>query len=342
MAFNIRNFSFSRIGLPIIAVVGLIAAVIFIARGLPDRTLDEPEREPPRATGALANAARVAGAGVVEPSSEVVQIGTALSGLVMDLLVQPGDYVEKGQPLFVVDTRSLRAQLGQANAAIGEARAAIAEAQSALATASQQLALYRNVDDPAAVSRAEVIRAEGEANAARTRLSLARARLEAAQASASLAATEIGRATVRAPMAGEILAVNIRPGEYLSTMGGGGAPFIEMGQTRPLHIRIDIDEDQAPRLAMGAEATVSPRGAADMQVQAKFVRAEPLVVPKKSLTNSAQERVDVRVLQVIYELPNQDDGLFRVGQQVDAYIPAKKTAAKPAAKPAAKSTGAAE
>lgn len=342
MAFNIRNFSFSRIGLPIIAVVGLIAAVIFIARGLPDRTLDEPEREPPRATGALANAARVAGAGVVEPSSEVVQIGTALSGLVMDLLVQPGDYVEKGQPLFVVDTRSLRAQLGQANAAIGEARAAIAEAQSALATASQQLALYRNVDDPAAVSRAEVIRAEGEANAARTRLGLARARLEAAQASASLAATEIGRATVRAPMAGEILAVNIRPGEYLSTMGGGGAPFIEMGQTRPLHIRIDIDEDQAPRLAMGAEATVSPRGAADMQVQARFVRAEPLVVPKKSLTNSAQERVDVRVLQVIYELPNRDDGLFRVGQQVDAYIPAKKTAAKPAAKPAAKSTGAAE
>lgn len=342
MAFNIRNFSFSRIGLPIIAVVGLIAAVIFIARGLPDRTLDEPEREPPRATGALANAARVAGAGVVEPSSEVVQIGTALSGLVMDLLVQPGDYVEKGQPLFVVDTRSLRAQLGQANAAIGEARAAIAEAQSALATASQQLALYRNVDDPAAVSRAEVIRAEGDANAARTRLGLARARLEAAQASASLAATEIGRATVRAPMAGEILAVNIRPGEYLSTMGGGGAPFIEMGQTRPLHIRIDIDEDQAPRLAMGAEATVSPRGAADMQVQARFVRAEPLVVPKKSLTNSAQERVDVRVLQVIYELPNRDDGLFRVGQQVDAYIPAKKTAAKPAAKPAAKSTGAAE
>lgn len=335
MAFNIRNFSFSRIGLPIIAVVGLIAAVIFIARGLPDRTLDEPDREPPRATGALANAERVAGSGVVEPSSEVVQIGTALSGLVMDLQVQPGDYVEKGQPLFTVDTRSLRAQLSQANAAIGEARAAIAEAQTALATATRQLALYRSVDDPAAVSRAEVIRAEGEANAARTRLGLARARLEAAQASAQVAATDIGRATVRAPMAGEILAVNIRPGEYLSTMGGGGAaPFIEMGQTRPLNIRIDIDEDQAPRLAMGAEATVSPRGAADMQVQAKFVRAEPLVVPKRSLTNSAQERVDVRVLQVIYELPARDDGLFRVGQQVDAYIPAKKTTSKPGAKPA--------
>lgn len=333
MAFDIRNLSFSRTGLPVLAVIGLIVSAFFIAGRLPDRELDQPEREPPRATGALANADRVAGAGVVEPSSEVVQIGTALSGLVMQLNVQPGDYVAQGQPLFSVDTRSLRAQQSQANAAIGEARAAIAEAQSALATASQQLALYRNVDDPAAVSRAEVIRAEGEANAARTRLGLARARLEAAQASASLAATEIGRATVRAPMSGEILAVNIRPGEYLSTMGGGGAPFIEMGQTRPLHIRIDIDEDQAPRIAMGEAATVSPRGAADRQVQARFVRAEPLVIPKRSLTNSAQERVDVRVLQVIYELP-ATDGLFRVGQQVDAFIPARKTATKQTAQPA--------
>jgi hypothetical protein len=55
-------------------------------------------------------------------------------------------------------------------------------------------------------------------------------------------------------------------------------------------------------------------------------------VPKTSLTNSASERVDVRVLQVLYELP-ESDGMFRVGQQVDAFIPAKdaKTAGKKAA-----------
>lgn len=335
MAFDIRNFSFSRMGLPALAVIGLALAVFYIVRDLPDRRLEEPEREPPRATGALADTDRVVGAGVVEPSSETIQIGTALSGLVMDLRVRPGDYVEQGQPLFTVDTRSLRAQLAQANAAIGEARAAIAEAQSALSTANQQLALYRNVDDPAAVSRAEVIRAEGDASAARTRLGLARARLEAAQASAALAATEIGRATVRAPMAGEILAVNIRPGEFLATQGGSGAPFIEMGQTRPLNIRIDIDEDQAPYLAVGAEAVVSPRGAAERQVKARFVRTEPLVIPKRSLTNSAAERVDVRVLQVIYELPapaQGEDPLFRVGQQVDAFIPARKAGQQAVAK----------
>ena len=325
MAFDLKNLSFSRQILPVIAVLGLLAAAAFILAGLPDRELSEPGREPPRAPEALAGEARVAGAGVVEPSSETIQIGSALSGLITGLSVQPGDRVAEGQILFTVDDRAVRAQLREANAAIAEARAAIAEAQTSRATASRQLALYRNVDDPAAVSRAEVIRAEGEASAANERLRLAQARLQAAQARAGSAQTEIGRLTVRAPIAGEILAVNIRKGEYVSTMGGGGSqPFIEMGQTQPLHVRIDIDEEQAPRVDLGAPATVSPRGASGRQVQAKFVRAEPLVVPKRSLTNSAAERVDVRVLQIIYELP-ETNGLFRVGQQVDAYIAAKDT-----------------
>ena len=328
MAVNLRNLSFSRQILPVIAVIGLLFAVFFVVSGLPDRDLSDPEREPPRAPEALADAARVAGSGIVEPSSEVIQIGSALSGLVTALYVAPGDRVGQGQALFTVDDRAVRAQLREATAAIGEARAAIAEAQTMQATAAQQLALYNSVDDPAAVSRSEVIRAEGEANAASQRLRLARARLDAAEARAASARTELGRLTVRAPIAGEILAVNIRKGEYVSTMGGSGAqPFIEMGQTLPMHVRIDIDEEQAPRLAMGEPATVSPRGASGQQVQAVFVRAEPRVVPKRSLTNSAAERVDVRVLQVIYELPGEavgDGGIFRVGQQVDAYMPAKK------------------
>ncbi len=323
MALDIRTLSFSRQILPAIALVGLLVAAFFIFSGLPDRELSDPQREPARAPEALANSPRVAGSGVVEPSSELVQIGSALSGLVTRLEVHPGDRVGRGDVLFRIDDRAARAQLREAEAAIAEARAAIAEARSARATAARQLALYRGIEDPAAVSRAEVIRAEGEANAAAERLDLAQARLQAAQARSASARTEVGRLTVRAPIAGEILAVNIRPGEFVSTTGGGNSqPFIEMGQTQPLHVRIDVDEEQAPRVALGEPAVVSPRGAAERQVTARFVRAEPLVVPKRSLTNTAAERVDVRVLQILYELP-ESDGLFRVGQQVDAYIPAQ-------------------
>lgn len=325
-----RNLSFSRQILPIVAVIGVVAAAIFIIRGLPERDLTEPEREPPKAVGELANGARVAGSGLVEPASEVIDIGSALSGLVTDVRVRPGDRVARGDVLFTVDARAARASLDQAVAAISEARASIAEASAAQKTARQQLALYRQLADPAAVSRSEVIRAEGEEAAATSRLGLARASLSAAQAAADAARTEIERLTVRAPIAGEILAVNIRPGEFVSTQGGGNStPFIQMGETNPLHVRVDIDENEAARVALGEPAVVSPRGAAELHVKATFVRAEPQVVPKRSLTNSAAERVDVRVLQLIYALPPTD--AFRVGQQVDAFIPAKASADKAAA-----------
>ena len=316
--------SFSRNILPVLAVIGLMLAAFLIWRGLPDRKLEEPEETPARATGALANAPRVAGAGVVEPSSEVIDLGTALGGLVTAVLVRPGDYVTRGQPLFRVDDRDVRARLLEAEAAISEADAAIVEARAAEATAARQLALYRSIADPAAVSRSEIIRAEGEAAVARGRRQLAEARLDAAQAARNRASVERSRLTVAAPSSGEILAVDVFPGEFVQAgqQGSNSTPYIQMGETRPLHVRIDIDEDEATRVALGSTAVVSPRGAADRQVRARFVRAEPQVVPKRSLTNSAAERVDVRVLQLIYELP-PTDGLFRVGQQVDAFIAAR-------------------
>lgn len=321
-----RNLSFARQILPVLALIGVAIAAWLILVGLPDRSTSEPAEQPPKAVGKLANEPRVAGAGIVEPSSEVIDIGSALSGLVTDVRVRPGDLVGKGQVLFTVDARAARAQLAQSDAAINEARAAIAEASAAQRTARQQLDLYRNLSDPAAVSRAEVIRAEGEEAAATSRLGLARARLAAAQAASGAARTEIDRLVIRAPIAGEILAVNIRPGEFVSTMGGASTPFMQMGQTNPLHVRVDIDENEVARVALGKDAVISPRGAAELHVNATFVRAEPQVVPKRSLTNSAAERVDVRVLQLIYALPESD--AFRVGQQIDAFIPAKSAPAK--------------
>lgn len=332
MALLPKGWSISRHVLPIVALAGFLIAIYVMLAGQPDRSLDDPAEKPAHAIGALAGAPRVAGTGVVEPSSELVSIGTSLSGLVSDVLVRPGDYVTKGQPMFTVDDRAQRARLEENRAAIAQAEAAIAEATSASETASRQLALYRQVEDAAAVSRAEVIRAEGDAAAARSQLSVARAQLTAARAAAGSAQTDLGRLMVRAPISGEILRVNIRPGEFVQAggaQGGNAEAYIEMGETRPLYVRVDIDEDEATRLETGAAAIVNPRGAADRKVQAKFVRVEPLVVPKRSLTNSASERVDVRVVQVLYELP-PTDGIFRVGQQIDAFIPARKIDTKPA------------
>ena len=75
----------------------------------------------------------------------------------------------------------------------------------------------------------------------------------------------------------------------------------------------------------GASAIAHVRGDANLKTPLQFVRFEPYVVPKKSLTGDSTERVDTRVLQVIYKIDRQDLPLF-VGQQMDVFIDASRQA----------------
>jgi HlyD family secretion protein len=314
--------SFSRKILPFLAVAGIIVAGIFVFKGLPDRSMTTPDKTPPAASKANNGKGGVAASGVIEPSSEITDIGTNVSGVVTEVYVQIGERVGKGAPLFAVDSRQVRALLREAETGIGEARAGITEARTNMTTANKQLALYRSVDDPRAISRSELISAEGALSDARARLQAAQAQLIAAQARRGSAQTELARHIVYAPIGGEVLDVEIRSGEFVSAGGQGGnaaVPYIQLGETRPLYVRIDVDENEVSRIGANANAIISPRGNSAKRVPVTQVRIEPQIIPKRSLTNSATERVDVRVMQIIFMLPS-DDTSFRVGQQVDAVI----------------------
>src|SRR5690606_20495290 len=96
-------------------------------------------------------------------------------------------------------------------------------------------------------------------------------------------------------------------------------PLIVLGNIDQLHVRVDIDEHDIPRFKPGTEAWATLKGSSKEKFPLKFVRVEPYVVPKRSLTGQNTERVDTRVLQVIYELDPRGQRLY-VGQQVDVYI----------------------
>jgi HlyD family secretion protein len=325
---SIRNKipSFSRIILPILAVIAIIITAFIVLGSQPDRSVKAATKTPVKASTMLGGRAAVAGAGVIEPSSEVISIGSHVSGVVSEVYVTAGQQVSAGQPLFAIDSRQVRAQIAEAEANITRARASSTDARAVLATAQKQLALYRGIEDQRAISRQEVIARQGEVDAARARLSLADAEIRAAQATRASASTELARHIVRAPISGEVLRVQLRPGEFAQAggpQGNNATPFMEIGATNPLHVRIDIDEDEISRLDMGAEAVIAPRGNSAAQVKVSFVRTEPLVIPKRSLTNAASERVDVRVLQIIYAIPPGETAFF-VGQQIDAFVPAKQ------------------
>ena len=147
------------------------------------------------------------------------------------------------------------------------------------------------------------------------------ARVAEADAALQAARTALDLTVVRAPIAGTVLQVSARPGQFAGT-GAGAEPLLRFGQTAPLHVRIDIDEADIARVDPAAAGEIVARGAFGQRASIRRVRVEPLVIPKRSLTNQPAERVDTRVLQVIYALPAEQAADFVVGQQVDAYLPA--------------------
>jgi multidrug resistance efflux pump len=152
---------------------------------------------------------------------------------------------------------------------------------------------------------------------------IARAKVEQAMAAMEQVQIEIQRLTVTAPVDGEVLQVNVRPGEFVGAPAGQA--LIVLGNVQLLHVRVDIDEHDIPRFQPGAPAMATLRGDPQAKFKLTFERVEPYVVPKKSLTGDNTERVDTRVLQVIYSIENHSRTLY-VGQQVDAFIDATRSA----------------
>jgi multidrug resistance efflux pump len=155
---------------------------------------------------------------------------------------------------------------------------------------------------------------------------VAAAAVEHARAQLEQAQTELSRLRVLAPemldadqkpVEWEVLRVNIRPGEYATTLTSQS--LIVLGDTGPRHVRVDIDENDIPRFKPAAIATAFARGNQDRKYELKFVRVQPFVVPKRSLSGDTVERVDTRVLQVLYSLEHDDRSIF-VGQQMDVFI----------------------
>jgi multidrug resistance efflux pump len=146
---------------------------------------------------------------------------------------------------------------------------------------------------------------------------IARAAVTQARALVRQTKTEIERALVRAPVDGDVLKVNVRPGEYAGTPPG--QPLVVLGNLRRLHVRVDVNEQDIDRFRPQAAALAVTRGKARREYVLRFVRLEPYVVPKKSLTGDNTERVDTRVLQVIYAIDGPDAPVY-VGQQLDVFI----------------------
>jgi HlyD family secretion protein len=145
------------------------------------------------------------------------------------------------------------------------------------------------------------------------------ARAEVAQAEASLrqVEVEIERTRVRAPVDATVLEVNVRVGVYAQP----NTQLVLLGDLSTLHLRVDVDEESAPLVQRGCRALAFVKGFPRTPIPLEFVRIEPYIRPKRSLTGENNERVDTRVLQVIFRLGRAPLPVY-VGQQVDVFMEA--------------------
>lgn len=283
-----------------LSVLGMGAAIALVIRLHGQSPVVPPPVDPAPKPYALS----IAASGIIEALSENVAIGVPEQGLVSKVHVSVWDAVEAGQPLFTLDDREIRAQL-----AVDEAEELVFDAT--LRRLQDQLARLKGVKDARAVSLEEVRTKEND-------VAVARAQLATAKAKAGQSRMQLSRLTIRAPRAGSILQVNVRPGEFATV--SPKVPAILLGELDQLQVRADVDEQNAGRLQPGGKAKAFVKGDASRSIELRFVRIEPYVVPKVSLTGAATERVDTRVLQVIYSFRRPVDRPVYVGQQVDIYI----------------------
>src|SRR5262245_15996773 len=320
--------------LPLISVVFMILAVIHVVIA----NQVKPSTDPPAPPAMTPFQNTVSGAGLIEPETENIAIGSHLPGVVAEVFVKEGRRVAAGEVLFRLDDRQLAAELAvrEANLAAAQAQlteldkmprpedlpaseARVREARAMLTQKEDTARRYRRLLSSRAVGEEEVVKAEQEAQASKEQLAraqadydllragawepdkaIARATVAQARSQVEQTRTELERLKVKAPVDGEVLQVNVRPGEFVGAPPGQA--LIVLGSVDMLHVRIDIDEHDIPRYRPGAAAYASVRGRPTEQIPLTFVRVEPYVIPKKSLTGNNQERVDTRVLQVIYAL----------------------------------------
>jgi HlyD family secretion protein len=141
----------------------------------------------------------------------------------------------------------------------------------------------------------------------------------------------LAKYTIRAPADGIILSIKAAVGSYISPQGAYGTytegynPVIVMGSSQTyIAVRCYIDEILIHRLppASQMKAQMFIRGT-NISIPLEYVRVQPYVSPKIELSNQRTERVDVRVLPVIFRFEKPKNIDIYPGQLVDVYIEEK-------------------
>jgi len=296
----------------------------------------------------------IAAPGRVEAVSEEVRVSSQLSGRLKSVNVEEGDRVRKGQVLAQIENGDYIARVAAAEAALAERRAelertvngarsqerraaeaSLQAAKAVLDNARREAQRRRNLAEREMISRDEAERyervyqvAQAEYERAAQEFSLvdadarhedrerASAAVAAAQAQLAEARAYLEKTYVRAPLDGVVLRKFRHSGESVSTQFD--SPIVTLADDSALRVRLDVDEVDVARLAVGQPAFVTAEAYGNQRFTGHIIRVGRILGKKNVRTDEPSERVDTKILETLVEL---DAGQkLPLGLRVDAYV----------------------
>ncbi|MGA8862773.1 MAG: biotin/lipoyl-binding protein [Gallionella sp.] len=314
------------IALAIIGILaGFVSAYVFGIKQKPLPPAFTPASNPYQ-KGIYAN-------GIIESyqsSGQNINIYPEVPGVVTKILIAEGQHVNAGTPMLMLDDTVQRATVAQLKAQAESSREQIELAKASLKslqdTLDKQTKSYEL--DPKSVSKDVLDTAQNAVEVGKANLAVSEKQYEAALKAYQTANVLLSKYVINAPSDGSVLSVNTAAGSYISSQGsynsytGGADPPIVMGKLQNyIEVRCYIDEILINRLPKTTQmhARMFVRGT-DISIPLEYVREQPYVTPKIELSNQRTERVDVRVLPIIFRFEKQKDITLYPGQLVDVYI----------------------
>lgn len=295
--------------LTVLALLALIVAGLNVARGPGNPALDwRVVRLPPPEVTTERPAPRrivqtITAPGTVEAIEEA-QIASQTIGRVVEVAVREGDRVEAGALLVKLDDSDARARLDSMMARRSGLEQAVAQAESDHVKAQRDLANARELAARRATSKTELDDATSAAT--RARALWERAKFELAECDASIRVTreDLQRTEIRAPIAGEVAALDVEVGEIViaGTTNLPGTVLMTVADMSRIRVRANVDETDVKWLRPGQPALVYLQTDPGKPIRARVDRVAP----------KGRKEGEVVMFETLLEL-TESSGVARAG-----------------------------
>ncbi len=213
-------------------------------------------------------------------------VSSKLTGKVLEVLVEEGQSVKKGQVLARLDDSQMRAALSVAQAQLAAAQRSAAEDEARLREAERQYKRLEQLVNEKVVARAEVDTAEASVESLKARIALARQQIQVAERQVASQVTDLADTTVRAPFDGMAISKDAQPGEMISPVSAGGG-FTRTGictlvDMTSLEIEVDVNEQYINRVKPNQPVEAVLNAYPDWRIPAHVITTVPTADRQKA------------------------------------------------------------